>query len=171
MDRIEELKNNLENYYKDMKAKIEEVEKEELKKAEAKKRWRAKESGIYYYIDNDLLVDNDWEGSDTYDNERYKYRNYFQKCEQAEKVAKRIKIYVKLKDLAEELNGNKKIDWCNVAQRKYSISYSFTSKEFEIYDIMTSKDLGQIYCLDENFLKIAKERIGENRLKKLFEEE
>lgn len=171
MDRIEELKENLENYYKDMKAKIEEVEKEELKKAETKKRWRAKRNGTYYLIYDNLEVDDSLESSDSYDDNRYKYGNYFQTREQAEKVAERIKIYMELKNLVKELNGDEEIDWSNVTQRKYSISYSFTSKEFEIYSIMTSKDLGQIYCLDENFLKIAKERIGEDRLKKLFEEE
>ena len=52
MDRIEELKENLENYYKEIKAKI-----EELKKKEPKKRWRAKRHGTYYLIYGNLNVE------------------------------------------------------------------------------------------------------------------
>jgi len=32
-----------------------------------------------------------------------------------------------------------------------------------------TKNIGQIYCLNNRFLKIAKERIGEEKLLKLFE--
>lgn len=171
MDRIEELRNNLEDYYKDMKKKIEEVEKEELKKAETKKRWRAKRNGTYYLIYDNLDVDDSLESSDSYDDKRYKYRNYFQTREQAEKVAERIKLYMELKDLAEELNGDEEIDWNNDIQRKYSIEYDYYDKKIRQYGFIDCKDLGQIHCLDKDFLEKAKERIGEDRLKKLFEEE
>ncbi len=172
MDRIEELKNDLENYYKDMKAKIEEVEKEELKKAEAKKRWRAEVNEKYYCINEKLECGEATETLHRLDDKRYKYRNYFQEREQAEKVAERIKIYSELKNLAEELNEGEKIDWENGKQNKYSISYDAVKlKKFNQYNYVYNKDIGQIYCLDEDFLEIAKEKIGEDRLRKLFEEE
>ena len=37
-----------------------------------------------------------------------------------------------------------------------------------IANMVHQKSLGQIYCLDENFLEKAKEKIGEYKLKKLF---
>ena len=171
MDKIEELKNNLENYYKDMKAKIEEVEKEELKKAETKKRWRAEVNETYYFIDEELECAKATETLHRLDDKMYKYRNYFQTREQAEKVVERIKIYIELKDLAEELNGSEEIDWNNENQYKYDIIYDHGYKTFRQYGFIDCKDLGQIHCLDKDFLEKAKERIGEDRLKKLFEEE
>ena len=174
MDRIEELKNDLENYYKEIKAKI-----EELKKKEPKKRWRAKRNETYYLIYGDLNVANSVEGFNSVDDARYKYRNHFKTYEQAKKVAERIKIYMELKDLAEGLNGGKKIDWNNRDERKYSIIYDYAWKKIRQLEIVSyrdivqiyCRDIGQIYCLDKRFLEIAKERIGEDRLKKLFEEE
>ena len=35
--------------------------------------------------------------------------------------------------------------------------------------VSIGQELGQIYCLDVNFLDIAKREIGEENLKKLFE--
>ena len=171
MDRIEELKNDLENYYKEMKKKIEEVEKEELKKKESKKRWRASEGEEYYYISDNFNVQKILEVFCSYDDKLYKYRNYFRTQKQAEKVVEKIKIYLELKDLAEELNEGEKIDWNNRTQHKYSIEYDFYDKKFRQYGFTDCKEIGQIYCIDISFLEIAKERIGEDRLKKLFEEE
>ena len=166
MDRIEELKENLENYYKEIKAKI-----EELKKKEPKKRWRSKRHVTYYLIYGNLNVEDTVEVFNNVDNDRYKYRNYFQEREQAEKVAERIKIYMELKDLAEELNGGEKIGWNDIEQDRYIISFDNNDKILRQFLISYTIAIGQIYCLDENFLKKAKERIGEDRLKKLFDEE
>lgn len=161
MNKIEELENKIEDLKKEL---------EELKKSKkVNKRWRAEEDYYYYYIDSLLTV---YKTKDAYygcDDYRYKIYNYFKTQEEAEKVAEKIKIYVELKDLAEELNEGVELDWENEYQPKYYIYKDFKNKKLDGNCVYELKDLGQIYCLNSNFLKIAIERIGEERLMKLFE--
>ena len=77
-------------------------------------------------------------------------------------------IYQKLKDLALDLNQGKQIDFDNEKQKKYIIVLDI-NMGLMIANIVHQQSLGQIYCLDESFLEKAKERIGEDKLKKLFE--
>lgn len=42
-------------------------------------------------------------------------------------------------------------------------------KYYCAYSTGCYQDIGQIYCLDSDFLKIAKQEIGEENLRKLFE--
>ena len=71
-------------------------------------------------------------------------------------------------DLADELNNGEKIDWNDGSQCKYSIYYSYEIDTLQRHCSFRCKDLGQIYCLDGNFKDKAIEKIGEDRLKKLF---
>ena len=79
-----------------------------------------------------------------------------------------MNTYYDLMDLAEELNNGEKIDWNDFDQCKYLISYNNKNKKLEIDNVLKIQDIGQIYCLYDNFLDKAKKRIGEDRLKKLF---
>ncbi len=76
-----------------------------------------------------------------------------------------------LKKKAEELNAGEEIDWNNSNQMKYYICYNYYDNKLIFEYSYGIKNLGQIYCLNENFLEIAKEKIGEERLIKLFKEE
>lgn len=99
----------------------------------------------------------------------YDLGNYFQTKEEAKKTFEKIKIYTQLKDLALRLNNGEEIDWENGNQIKYFIYYENRYKKIFTTAACWSKDLGQIYCLDKNFLDVAKQKIGEANLKKLFE--
>lgn len=146
------------------------------------KRWRAEEGEKYYLVGEfekedvkvgAITLEYDGyniESNDAIDIFLYKTRNYFKTKEEAEEYRERLKTYYDLKDLADELNGNEKIDWNDIGQRKYCIRYDSDGKKlFDDY-FYSFKDLGQIYCLDENFLDIALGRIGKERLEKLFKE-
>lgn len=162
---LEELKKEL----KELKKEFNELAKI-INKEVTSTRWRASYAGIYYYYvcsDGNINWNCDFNGDVS--TNRYNLGNYFQTKEQTEKVVEKIKIYTQLKDLALRLNHGREIDWRNYNQLKYSIYYDSFYKN--IYTICTyySKELGQIYCLDENFLNIAIKEIGEENLEKLFE--
>lgn len=74
-----------------------------------------------------------------------------------------------LQDLADELNKVKPIDWRDRSQTKYYINLDSVNKELGLSYAYRLKGLN-IYSTDEEFLKKAKERIGEERLIKLFKE-
>jgi NAD-dependent dihydropyrimidine dehydrogenase PreA subunit len=135
---------------------------------ERKKRWRAKEDEEYYYIDTDGCA---FRGCDRYtESEYYKYNigNYFQTKQQAERYKEKQLIRQELEDLAMELNIEP-IDWENAQQSKFCVTYCPTSN-FELDSHTWIKDIN-IYCTNENFLDEALKRIGEDRLKILFEVE
>lgn len=74
-----------------------------------------------------------------------------------------------LQDLADELNKVKPIDWRDRSQAKYFINLDSVNKELGLSSTYRLKGLN-IYSTNEEFLKKAKERIGEERLIKLFKE-
>lgn len=86
------------------------------------------------------------------------------------KYLEKIEIYYELMDLAEELNGEEEIDWDNGEQEKFSIRYIKGKFRNDFYLMSTglNRNIGSIYCLSADFLKVALERIGADRLKKLF---
>lgn len=95
---------------------------------------------------------------------------YINECRRNRYSAEKMKIYTQLKDLALRLNNGEKIDWENDNRAKWHICYkNGTALGFDDNYTCALQDLGQIYCLDKNFLEIAKKEIGEENLKKLFE--
>lgn len=80
------------------------------------------------------------------------------------KRLKKILIRRQLEDIARRLNKGVRLNWDKNEQSKYYI---------ELYgnNIITNffyahKAQGTVYCLDENFIDVAIQEIGEERLKK-----
>lgn len=166
MNNLKQLKQELE----ETKNKCTEIEKkiEELEKQEIEVRWRARENEIYCYFNDfgEIRITGDvYYETDT---DRYNLGNYFKTCEDAEKAVEKIKIYIQLKDLALRLNKGVNVNWRDDSY-KYSISYDTSAGKMFSYWNMKLQEMGQIYCLDKNFLEVAKEEIGEENLRKLFE--
>lgn len=166
MDNLEELKKQISELQSKV-AKLENESKEEKKG----KRWRAEMGKKYYYIIGNAEVDSDNESLVGLDNYRYKTRNYFKTEEEAEEYKEVMNTYYDLMDLAEELNNGEKIDWNDNQQCKYTIFYDFEDNFLKRTNAYVCKELGQIYCLDGDFVEKAIEKIGEDRLKKLFKYE
>ena len=85
----------------------------------------------------------------------------------------KLGIETKLKNIAERLNNGRKIDWEDEDQSKFIILYNYGSKILgllDLYGVYHWKYQGGIYCLDENFLEVAKKEIGEENLIKYFKE-
>ena len=155
---------------KELRKKYEELG-EEIKRLEnlkKSKRWRAELNKSYFYISNDGNIFFTEEKNHKLDNYRYKTRNYFKTSEEAERYLEKIEIYYELMDLAEELNGEEEIDWINNEQNKYYIYFNCCEQKLKQDANWLTIRLGQIYCLNSDFLKVALERIGADRLKKLF---
>lgn len=92
--------------------------------------------------------------------------NCFKSEQEAEEYKENLLTKQQLKDLALELNNGVEIDWENENQKKYYLEYGCYSLDYDItYSYI---NLGQIYCLNEDFLKIAKDRIGEEKIIKLI---
>lgn len=157
--------NNLE----ELKRKYEELGKEieRLEKEKKDKRWRAENNENFYYIDNDGYIASIHEDNSPCDNFKYKIRNYFKTEKQAQEHLENINTYYDLMDLAEELNNGEKIDWNNYKEKHY-IYYDFGHKRLSDSFCCQNRDLGQIYCLDSYFIDVAIEKIGKERLEKLF---
>lgn len=83
----------------------------------------------------------------------------------------KLEIETKLKNLAERLNNGKKINWEDKRQPKFNINYDFIDYKKMYCNVNRHyKSQGTIYCLDENFLEVAKKEIGEDNLIKYFKE-
>ena len=87
-----------------------------------------------------------------------------------DKAMFKLKIETKLKNIAERLNKGQKIDWEDDSQPKHCIYYGYDDKKLNCFARRYCKDQGEIYCLDNNFLEVAKKEIGEENLIKYFTE-
>ena len=163
MDNLEELKKQIS----ELQSKVTKLENES-KEEKKGKRWRAEINDTYFYINDVGYVDVSHENNDSFDKYRFKTRNYFKTEEEEEEYQEIMTTYYDLMDLAEELNNGKKINWNDEAQCKYVIYYSLKCNTLDEGIAYVCKELGQIYCLDEDFLKKAIKKIGEDKLKKLF---
>lgn len=164
---------DLNKELKELKNKCNELEEKIRKLKLNEKRWRAGKGGDYYYILSTGQTGTDRDCGFGSDNDKYNIGNYFKTREEAERTAAKIKIYMQLKELALRLNKDEEIDWQDYTQNKYYIYYDYADNKIRCSNsryFKDFKDIGQIYCLNENFLNIAKQEIGENNLKKLFDE-
>lgn len=159
-------------YLEELERKYEELGKEieRIKKAK-NKRWRAEESEEYYCVNINGKIKYFTENNDAVDDYYYKIRNYFKTREEAQRHLDNINTYYELVDLAEELNDGVEIDWENDKQTKYYIYFNCSYKKLMTGNCYSIKRIAEIYCIDENFLEKAKERIGEERLINLFKGE
>lgn len=169
MNKLKKLENKIEELSKELEELKCELDKEKLSNTQMNTRWRANDGEKYYFIYGDGTIDWSIDTNDEISVKHYDLGNYFQTKEEAEKVAEKIKIYVQLKDLALRLNKGEEIDWENNNQGKYCIYYNGTLNILACGGYCTCCHIGNIYCLDGNFLIIAKQEIGEKNLKKLFE--
>lgn len=160
MENLEELKKK----YEELGKEIERLENQ------SDVNWRAGYGEYFYRINSNGDIVSCSENDSGYDNTLYSFGNYFRTARKAQERREKIKIYVKLKRLAEKLNNGQKIDWNNLEQTKYCIYFFEKPNELKLEYTANGQDIGQIYCLDEDFLEKAKQEIGEENLLKLFKE-
>lgn len=121
---------------------------------------------MFYYLNSyNIAIAETWDASYS-DAEHYNIYNCFQTREQAEQEAEKILVRRQLEDIARRLNKGQEIDWNNKDQNKYLICFNHWQDIIILEYGWKNKFCGVIYCLDKNFLDIAKREIGEERLKK-----
>lgn len=125
-----------------------------------------------FYVDNLLFIQNTaFESHDSYHQELWDSYNCFKTKEEAEQEAEKILIRRILEDIARRLNKGEEIDWNDGKQYKYYLNYAYSTTLHDEDCILQhvrymTKQQGTVYCLDENFLDVAIQEIGEERLKK-----
>lgn len=131
---------------------------------ECDERWKPKDNEKFWYIDSSGSVNYCLFMSET--ESRFKNYNCFQTREQAEQEAEKILIRRQLEDIAKRLNKGQKIDWNNFDQNKYFISFNCATQSIErdFYNLK-NKVQGVVYCLSDDFVSVAIQEIGEERLK------
>lgn len=131
------------------------------------KRWKPKDNEKYWYISDYNTINYSLFMSEIQiDNMRFKNYNCFSTREQAEAETEKILVRRQLENIARRLNKNEKIDWNNEDQNKYFICSNHWQDIIILERGWKNKFCGVIYCLDKNFLDIAIQEIGEERLKK-----
>lgn len=127
--------------------------------------WEPEKGEMFYYLNSyNIAIAETWDSSDS-DAEHYNIYNYFKTREQAEQEAEKILVRRMLEDIARRLNKGKEIDWSDESQTKYFILLDCKTQLIERDGNLRNKIQGVVYCLDNNFRKIAIQEIGEERLK------
>lgn len=164
---------------KEIENKIEALEKqlEELKKEVNSPEFEGIKKGVrqmpeyeekYFFVDSCGGIDYKfWEETET-DLFRFNTGNCFKTEQEAEEYKENLLTKQALKDLALELNNGVEICWDDFYQEKYRIFSAGGFTDLECEYVGQTTDIGQVYCLNENFLTIAKDRIGEEKLIKLI---
>lgn len=90
--------------------------------------WRAEYAERYYYVNHTGIVEDDVETNHYFDDENYKFGNYFKTREQAESAHKKIKHLLKLQRLHDMLCPD-----CDGDDfEKYCVFYDTSSHEYVI---------------------------------------
>lgn len=156
----------------ELKQKIEELEKEvnspEFGGIKKGVRWKPEYYQNYFYIDDCGKLES--ESYMDYDADLFRFNtgNCFKTNKEAMDYKENLLTKQALKDLALELNNGVEIDWDDRNQKKYCFVYSHNGNKLDYTPNSAWQELGHIYSLDYKFLKIAKDRIGEEKLIKLI---
>lgn len=128
-------------------------------------RWKPKENEEFYLVDmfNEAWIDR--VTGTTMDEKLYKVYNCFQTREQAETEAEKILVRRMLENIARRLNKGKKPDWIKCYQKKYYLGYDQVNSKITLECRTTIIAQGTVFCLDDKFLNVAIQEIGEERLK------
>lgn len=161
LEQIDELKQKIEELEKEVKSNKDEGIKKGV-------RWQPILGKKYFYLDDRGTIRCvEWQ----YDDEdifRFNIGNCFKTEQEAEEYKENLLTKQALKDLALELNNGVEIDWDYYYQLKYYIFYNNGLKTLSIDFDRNHQCSSKIYCVNSNFLDIAKDRIGEEKLIKLI---
>lgn len=132
-------------------------------------KWTPETNHKYWYVDSRGIVE--WEYWQSKDSDIYRYSvgNCFKYQCEASEYKELLQTKQALRDLALELNDGVGIDWDNIDQIKYVVYFDSSKNIMNMCEVHWTVDTGgQICCLNENFLSLARERIGEEKLIKLI---
>lgn len=161
LEQIDELKQKIEELEKE----VDSFEFEEIKKGV---RWKPEYYQNYFYIDDCGKLESESYMDEDADLFRFNTGNCFKTEQEAEEYKENLLTKQALKDLALELNNGVEINWENQEQWKFYIYFNYSENQLCTYFHSLGQNLLMTYCLNKDFLDIAKERIGEEKLIKLI---
>ena len=129
------------------------------------KRWKPKSGENYWYIMHcGTVATTHWSDYCDLDAEFFAMNNCFKTKEEAEFALEKIKVYLELKNFADENNDS--IDWNDERQRKYTIYYDYSDPGLAITDYHHMAHIGTIYFSSVELAQKALKKIGEKRIEK-----
>lgn len=128
------------------------------------KRFKPEYNDVYYYVDYTGEVEYVRWYCSVFDINCYDTYNCFKTKEEAQQEAEKILVRRMLEDIAKRLNKDERFDWTNVCQDKIYIYFDAEEKRLATNYNTLIKAQGTVYCLDKNFLDVAKREIGEDKL-------
>ena len=128
-------------------------------------RWKPDENEKYFIVDTKGVM-NCRNMNSTVSKEHFNFYNCFQTREQAEAEAEKILVRRMLEDIARRLNKGKKINWNSSDESKYYIYLEASADILSFDRSIRNKIQGVVYCTNMDFLDVAIQEIGEERLKK-----
>ena len=157
----QKIKAKIEKY----KARIEKLELE-LKRPEVNRFEfeKPREKEMYYYMVEGGQSLTTWCSPSLSDNERWELGNCFSSDELCGKAIEKQKAVMQLKRIAHRLNNGVEIDWGDELQAKWLIYYNHSQKAFTSTLDWITQD-SNITCSNSNFLSVALEEMGEEKLK------
>lgn len=156
MDEKQKILNDIE----EAQRKLDEARKKLDEYNTEYKRWKPKENEAYFYVISNGMVGRDrWNSGFITDKKRCDFYNCFKTEGEALQEAEKILVRRQLEDIAKRLNKGEKIDWYDDEQPKYCIGLCCNDIITNFY--YSHKTQGTVYCLDKNFLDVAKREIGE----------
>ena len=158
IDEINKTKEHLAN----MEKMLEESEHE---------RWEPKESEKYWYINGVSSATDTCFMSSSNDLRRIKTYNCFRTKEKAEAEAEKILVRRQLEDIARRLNKKAQNEFNAYRDYKYYLYICDNNGVIGLGSNLGITTQGVVYCLSENFYKVALKGIGEDRLKKYLRSE
>lgn len=130
-------------------------------------RWKPKDGEKYWLVNDVCNVCFANNAKDEFDIDNINSYNCFKTKEQAEAEAEKILVRRMLEDIARRLNKGEKIDWLDDTLNLFTICYDFVSDEIGLTSTSALiKKAGEVYCLNQEFTRVAIQEIGEERLKK-----
>lgn len=130
------------------------------------KRWKPKSGENYWYIMHcGDIASTSWSNYCGLDAELFTMGDCFKTKEEAEFALEKHKVYLELKNFADE--NNDPIDWGNKKQEKYIINYCTADKKSVFVDSWaTYQFIGCVYFSSYKLAKQAIQKVGEDRIKK-----
>lgn len=128
--------------------------------------WKPEKGRVYWYVNDDNCAHATVNSGSEPHKGRIKTYNHFYNREQAEQEAEKILVRRQLESIARRLNKGEKINWNDYNQSKCFIGIQEDGKGVT-WDIEYEyKHQGVVYCLKNNFLDVAIQEIGKERLEK-----
>ena len=124
---------------------------------------RAEDYDTYYCVDNNGKVCEKNDDDCTSDRWRYKIANYSTVKSKMEFKALRDNLLSRMQRWA-DIHNEEKIDWNDLAQRKYVIYYDYDDNELCITYVYYIRDLGQVYFTSKEIANQCLEEFKEELL-------